>query len=50
MATPHVAGLLALLKHRNPNFTTAMFKEAVAARGTPFNALSGRGIARWSWF
>jgi subtilisin family serine protease len=50
MATPHVAGLLALLKHRNPNFTTAMFKEAVATRGTPFNALSGRGIARWSWF
>lgn len=50
MATPHVAGLLALLKHRNPGFTEAQFKDAVATNGPPFNTLSGNGIPRWSWF
>ena len=50
MATPHVAGLLALLKHRNPSFTEADFKEAIRRRGGPFNNNTGWGIARWSMF
>lgn len=50
MATPHVAGLLALLKHRSPAMTERDFKEVVRQRGGPFNAATGWGIPRWSWF
>lgn len=50
MATPHVAGLGALVKHRNPGITTAQFKERVRASGTSFNEGTGYGVAKWSWF
>lgn len=50
MATPHVAGLLALLKHRNPNLTSADFKATLDTVGSPFNTLSGRGVPKWSQF
>ena len=49
MATPHVAGLLALLKHRNPNLTESQFKQVLRTRGS-FNTGTGWGVARWSWF
>ena len=50
MATPHVAGLLALLKHRNPAITERQFKEAVRQRGGPFNNATGWGVPKWPWF
>ena len=49
MATTHVAGLLSLLKHRNPAMTEAPFKEAARPRG-PFNDATGWGVPRLSWF
>lgn len=50
MATPHVAGLLALLKHRNPDLTESQFKDVMRQRGVPFNTATGWGIPRWSIF
>ena len=50
MATPHIAGLLALLKHRNPNMTESDFKVVLRSRGTPFNTATGWGVPKWSWF
>ncbi|MBW1991259.1 MAG: S8 family serine peptidase [Deltaproteobacteria bacterium] len=50
MATPHVAGLAALLKHRDPGVTATGFKRAVRFRGGPFNHDTGWGVPRWSWF
>lgn len=50
MATPHAAGLGALLKHRDPTLTTAQFKERLRASGNTFNPETGYGVARWSWF
>ena len=50
MATPHVAGLLALLKHRDPAMVQLGFKEVVRSRGGPFNTAVGWGVPRWSWF
>lgn len=50
MATPHVAGLLALLKHRNPGLTTAQFKQVVQAKGSPFTPELGWGVPKWSMF
>ena len=50
MATPHAAGLGALVKHRNPGITTAQFKERLRANGGPFNEATGYGVPSWSWF
>lgn len=50
MATPHAAGLGALVKHRNPGITTAQFKQRIRANGGPFNEAAGYGVPRWSWF
>ena len=50
MATPHIAGLLALLKHRNPALTESDFKAVLRNRGGLFNTASGWGIPKWSWF
>lgn len=49
MATPHVAGLLKLLKHKYPDFSAARFKEVMEARGT-HNIATGYGIPHWSYF
>ncbi|KKL76673.1 hypothetical protein LCGC14_2042530 [marine sediment metagenome] len=49
MATPHVAGFLALLAHRNPEFTTDQFKQTVRAGGA-FNPSTGWGVPKWSMF
>jgi len=50
MATPHVSGLCAMLKHRNPQITTAQIKQAIAARGHGKDFVTGWGIPRWSYF
>jgi len=50
MATPHVAGFLALLKHRNPAMTSAQFKEVMAARGKTHDHITGHGVPKWSYF
>jgi subtilisin family serine protease len=50
MATPHVAGLLALLKHRDPGLTESQFKDVMRLRGVLFNTATGWGIPRWSIF
>lgn len=50
MATPHVAGLLALLKNKYPTMTADRFKEVMAAKGHGHNAETGFGIPKWSYF
>ena len=50
MATPHVAGLLAMLKHRSPGLTTAQFKAVIQEKGMVFNNAVGYGVPKWSWF
>ena len=50
MATPHVAGLCALLKHKNPTITTAQIKQAMALRGHAKDYITGWGIPKWSYF
>jgi len=50
MATPHIAGLLSLLKHRNPALTERQFKEVIRSQGTAFDHEVGYGVPKWSWF
>ena len=50
MATPHVTGLLAMLKHRNPAMTEGDFKRVIRGRGDRFNFDTGWGVPRWTWF
>ncbi len=50
MATPHISGFIALLKHKFPNMTAERFKEVMAAKGYSFNNVTGRGVPRWSMF
>jgi len=50
MAAPHVAGLLALLKHRNPAITTDQVKAVFRSRGSAFNHSIGWGVPTWGWF
>jgi subtilisin family serine protease len=49
MATPHVAGLVALLKHRNPSLTAQDFKDVMRQQGG-FNPNTGWGVPSWSLF
>ena len=50
MATPHVSGLVALLKHKYPNLTTARIKEVMVAKGHAHDPATGFGIPKWSHF
>ena len=50
MATPHVTGLIALLRQRDPALTAQRFQEVVAARGLPFSAQLGYGVPTWEMF
>jgi subtilisin family serine protease len=50
MAAPHVAGLLALLKQRDPGLTRERFMDRVRRRGGEFNHNTGYGVPKWSWF
>jgi len=50
MATPHIAGLLTLLKHRNPAMTEEEFKAVIQAHGAAFTNATGYGMPRWSWW
>jgi hypothetical protein len=49
MATPHVAGLVALLKQRNPALTAQEFKDVMRARGG-HNPNTGWGVPSWSMY
>jgi len=50
MATPHVAGFCALLKHKFPTITTAQIKQTMAQRGHAKDFITGWGIPKWSYF
>lgn len=50
MATPHTAGLGALLKARMPGIDRAQFMAVVRAAGGRHNTITGYGVPRWSWF
>ena len=50
MATPHVAGLVALLKQKNPKITTAQIKQTMAQGGHAKDFKTGWGIPHWSYF
>jgi subtilisin family serine protease len=50
MATPHVSGLVALLKHKYPNLTTAMIKDVMSRRGVTHDYSLGFGVPKWSYF
>lgn len=49
MATPHAAGLGALVKHRDPSITSEQFRERLRMNGA-FTIETGWGVAKWSWF
>lgn len=50
MATPHVAGLVALLKQKFPNLTTQRIKAIMAAKGKTWDKALGFGVPKWSMF
>jgi len=50
MATPHVAGFCALLKHKFPTITTAQIKRTMAQRGHAKDFITGWGLPKWSYF
>jgi len=50
MATPHVAGFVALLKQKFPRITTAEIKQTMAQRGHAKDFITGWGIPLWSYF
>ena len=50
MATPHVAGLVALLKQRTPTLTTPEIKAILASKGGPWNPDTGFGVPNWNMF
>ena len=50
MATPHVSGFAALLKHKFPTITTAQIKQTMAQRGHAKDFKTGWGIPLWSYF
>jgi len=50
MSTPHVSGLIALLKHQFPGMTAQQFKEVMARKGHVHDNETGWGIPTWSMF
>ena len=50
MATPHVGGFCAMLKHMDPKITTAQIKRTMAARGHGKDFVTGWGVPKWSYF
>jgi len=50
MATPHVAGFVALLKQKFPKITAAEIKQTMAQRGHAKDFKTGWGIPLWSYF
>ena len=50
MSTPHVAGLCALLKQKDPQITTSQIKQTMATKGHSKDTITGWGIPRWSYF
>jgi len=50
MATPHVSGLIALLKSKYPNMSTERFKDVMVNKGKVFDTMTGFGIPKWSYF
>ena len=50
MATPHVAGFVALLKQKFPKITAAQIKQTMAQRGHAKDFKTGWGIPLWSYF
>jgi len=49
MATPHVAGLIAILRQAIPGLTTESFK-AVMRQRRDRNPATGFGVPRWEMF
>lgn len=49
MATPHIAGFVALLRQRMPAITEAEIKAVMQRKGA-FNPNTGRGVPNWSMF
>lgn len=49
MATPHVAGLIAILRQARPDLTTESFKAVMRQRGDR-NPNTGFGVPRWEMF
>lgn len=50
MATPHVAGLCALIKQKDPQITTPQIKQTMAVKGHSKDFVTGWGIPKWSYF
>ena len=50
MATPHVSGLVSLLKQKFPTITAAQIKQTMALRGHAKDYKTGWGIPIWSYF
>jgi subtilisin family serine protease len=50
MATPHVSGLVALLRQKYPNMSTPQFKSVMSARGRSHDNAYGFGVPKWSYF
>lgn len=50
MATPHVAGLVRLLKSKYPGMTADQFKNVMAGKGQAKNTQRGWGVPTWSMF
>lgn len=50
MATPHVAGLVAILKQRDATLTAASFKSTVMKKGHAWDKATGFGIPTFSMF
>lgn len=50
MATPHVAGLVALLKQKFPNMTAEDFKGIMRSKGKTFDYNTGYGVPNWQMF
>ena len=50
MATPHVSGLIALLKHKYPGMTAEQFKDVMSHKGKTFDNETGWGVPKWSMF
>lgn len=50
MATPHVSGLIALLRQKYPDLTAEKVKDIMSRKGNTWNPDTGFGVPKWSYF